>query len=77
MSGGSGTFGKYLLILGVAIAIVGILLIVLERFPGLRIGKLPGDIYIERDRWRFYFPLMTSILVSIILSLILWLIRRR
>ncbi len=77
MSGGSGTFGKYLLILGVAIAIVGILLIVLERFPGFRIGRLPGDIYIERDGWRFYFPLMTSLLVSIILSLIFWLIRRR
>ena len=77
MSDGFGTFGKYLLILGLAIAMVGVLLMVLERFPGLRIGRLPGDIYIKRDGWRFYFPLMTSILASVILSLILWFIRRR
>jgi len=66
-----------LLLLGAVIARVGVLLIVAERFPGLRIGRLPGDLAVERDRWRFYFPLGTSILISIVLSLLLWLLGRR
>ena len=74
---GSGTIGKYLLILGAVIAGLGAVLMVMERLPGLRIGRLPGDIYIERGGWRFYFPLMTSIIISVILSLILWFMRRR
>lgn len=77
MSDDLGTIGRYLLILGVAITIIGIVMIALGRFPGLRIGRLPGDIYIERDGWKFYFPLATSILLSIILSLILWLLNRK
>jgi hypothetical protein len=40
------------------------------------IGKLPGDIYIKRENFTFYFPLATSIVISIILSLILWLLRK-
>ena len=77
MPDGIGTIGRYLVILGTAIVVIGVLLIVVARFPGLRIGRLPGDIYIERDGWRFYFPVMTSILLSIILSLILWLFSRK
>jgi hypothetical protein len=77
MSDGLGTIGRYLIVLGVAIIAIGALLILVGRFPGLRIGRLPGDIYIERDGWRFYFPLMTSILLSIILSFILWLFSRK
>ncbi len=75
--GGLGSLGRTLLALGALLALVGVLLIVAERFPGLRLGKLPGDIAVERDRWRFYFPLGTSILVSIVLSLLLWLLGRR
>lgn len=75
--GGLGSLGRMLLVLGAVIALVGALLIVAERFPGLRIGRLPGDIAIERDRWRFYFPLGTSLLVSIVLTLLLWLFGRR
>jgi hypothetical protein len=56
--------------------VVGVLLILAERLPGLRIGRLPGDIAVERERWRLYFPLGTSILVSVVLSLLLWLFRR-
>ena len=41
------------------------------------IGRLPGDIYIERGSWRFYLPLGTSILLSVVLSLLLWLFSRR
>jgi hypothetical protein len=77
MSDGSGTIGRFLIAIGLLIAILGVLLIVAGRFPGLRIGRLPGDIYIERDGFRFYFPLMTSILISIILSLVLWFFSRK
>ena len=77
MPAGLGTIGRYLIVLGAAIIVVGLVMIVAGRFPSLRIGRLPGDIYIERDRWRFYFPLVTSILVSIILSFILWLFSRK
>jgi hypothetical protein len=66
-----------LLVLGSLVALVGILLILSERFPGLRIGRLPGDIAVERGRWRFYFPLGTSVLLSIVVTLLLWLFGRR
>ena len=41
------------------------------------LGRLPGDISIERESWRFYFPLGTSILLSVVLSLLVWLFSRR
>jgi len=66
-----------LLGVGALLALVGVLLILAERFPGLRIGRLPGDVAIERERWRFYFPLGTSILISVVLSLLFWLFGRR
>ncbi len=62
---------------GAAIALVGVLLVVAERFPGLRIGRLPGDISVERPGFRLYFPLATTILLSIALTLLFWLFRRR
>jgi hypothetical protein len=77
MPEGLSTIGRYLFVLGIAIAAIGGFLIVLGRFPGLKVGRLPGDVYIERGHWRFYFPLMTSIIVSAVLSFILWLISRR
>jgi hypothetical protein len=52
-------------------------LVMVGKFPGLRIGRLPGDIYIERGNWRFYFPVVTSILLSLILTFVLWLLNRR
>jgi len=73
---GPGTIGKYLLIAGAVIAALGVIFIVLERL-GIKIGRLPGDIYIRRDGWSFYFPLMTCILISLVLTLILWFFRRR
>lgn len=66
--------GKLLLFMGLAIAAVGALLLLAGRFPGLRIGRLPGDISIERENFRFYLPLGTSILISVVLSLALWLV---
>jgi hypothetical protein len=77
MPDGLGTIGRYLIVLGILIAAVGAVLVLLGKFPWLKLGRLPGDIYIERDGWRFYFPLMTSIILSIILSFILWLLSRR
>jgi hypothetical protein len=75
--GGLGSLGRMLLVVGAFVALLGVLLIVAERFPGLRIGKLPGDVAIERERWRFYFPLGTSILISVVLTLLFWLFGRR
>ncbi|HMG34329.1 MAG TPA: DUF2905 domain-containing protein [Blastocatellia bacterium] len=72
-----GAIGKQLVIVGALIVLIGVILIVVERAPWLKIGRLPGDFLIERGNWRFYFPLATSILLSIILTLIMWLFRRR
>jgi hypothetical protein len=71
-------FGKLLLGLGGVLLLIGALLVFAGRIPGLgMLGRLPGDIYIKRENFSFYFPLTTSILVSIILSLVLWLTFRR
>lgn len=57
---------------------VGAILWLAGRLPGLGpLGRLPGDIIIKRDNFTFYFPLATSVLVSIVLSLLAWLIFRR
>jgi hypothetical protein len=72
-----GSLGKTLLVLGVTIAAVGGLLVLADRFPGLRIGRLPGDLSVERDGFRLYFPLATSLAISVIVSLLLWLFARK
>lgn len=77
MPGGLGSLGRVLLAAGAILALVGLLLLLAERFPALRIGRLPGDLSVERDRFRLYLPLGTSILLSILLTLVLWLLRRR
>jgi hypothetical protein len=67
--------GKFLILFGGLLIIVGALLIVAPKVPWL--GRLPGDIYIERPHFTFFFPLTTSILLSVVLSLLLyWLTRR-
>ena len=66
------SIGKFLLLVGLLIAGAGAALIFFDKIPFL--GKLPGDIRIERENFRFYFPLTTSILLSILISVILWLI---
>lgn len=66
--------GKSLIILGLLIAAIGGLLTLSGKLPWL--GRFPGDIYIKRDNFTFYFPLATSILLSLILSLLLWFFRR-
>jgi hypothetical protein len=64
--------GRLLIVLGVGIAVIGVLLV---WFPGLRIGRLPGDISFEFKGGRFYFPVVTSLLLSVLLTLLIWLIR--
>jgi hypothetical protein len=62
--------GKALIGLGVLLVMVGLLLMALER-AGLRQWRMPGDIVIHRDGFHFYFPLGTSLLISLILTLLL------
>lgn len=66
------SLGKFLLLVGVILAMVGTALLIADKIPFL--GRLPGDIRIERENFRFYFPLTTSILLSVLISVILWLI---
>jgi hypothetical protein len=67
--------GKTLLVMGLVVALVGAALMLAGRVPWL--GRLPGDIYIQRGNWSFYFPLMTSIVISVILTALFWLFGRR
>jgi len=66
--------GRLLIILGVVLILVGLLLSYGGRIPWL--GKLPGDIRVERENFSFYFPLASSLLVSLLLTLLFWLFRR-
>lgn len=65
--------GKALVVAGLALIAVGLIWMVGERFG---LGRLPGDIVIERENFRLYLPLATGLLISLILSLILWLAGR-
>jgi hypothetical protein len=67
--------GRLLVILGVALVVIGGLVILLGR-TGLPLGRLPGDILYRGKNTTFYFPLATSIVVSVVLSAILFLISR-
>ncbi len=71
---GMGPLGKMLILLGVFIILVGVLLLVGEKIPW--IGRLPGDILIKKEKFTFYFPVTTSILISIILTLLFTLFRK-
>jgi len=67
--------GRMLVVFGLLIALVGVALVLVGRVPWL--GRLPGDVHIQRGNWTFYFPLATSLLLSVVLTLILWLLGRR
>ncbi len=68
------SFGKILILFGTLLVILGAIFTFSGKIPYL--GKLPGDIYIKKGSFSFYFPLTTCILISIILSLIFWFIFR-
>ena len=67
-----GDLAKTIIILGIVLVIAGLVMLVIHKAPFL--GKLPGDIVIRKEHFTFYFPLTTSIVISIIVSLILYLI---
>ncbi len=71
--------GKILLYLGFVMVVLGGFLVLAGSCAGKVpwLGRLPGDINIERENWRFYLPLGTSILLSVVLSLLFWLFSRR
>jgi hypothetical protein len=70
----SSDLGKTLIVFGILLIVAGLLFQGHSRLPWL--GHLPGDIHIKRDNFQFYFPITTSILVSLILTLLLRLFRR-
>ena len=65
--------GKLLIVAGLVLVAIGVVWLVGER---MGLGRLPGDIVVERENMRFYFPLMSSLIVSVVLSLALWLFMR-
>ena len=68
--------GRLLINLGILLVIVGLVIVLGER-AGIRLGRLPGDIRIEGRRGGFYFPIVTCLLISLVLSLVAWLFGRR
>jgi hypothetical protein len=66
--------GKFLIITGILLVIVGLAIQFSDKIPFL--GRLPGDIKVERKNFTFYFPIATSILLSLLLSLVLYFINR-
>jgi hypothetical protein len=75
MADGIQHIGKFLILLGLLISAIGGLLLLSGKFPW--IGSLPGDILIQKKNFTFYFPLATSILLSLILTLLFWLLGKR
>ena len=75
-------FGKLIIFMGLGIVLIGIIILLIGKLPGEGsgfswIGKLPGDFLVKRDNFTFYFPLTTSIIISIVGSLLLYLFLRR
>ena len=73
--GGFSDFGKILIVIGLVIAIVGVLIAMGGKIPW--IGRLPGDVVIKGEKFTLFFPVATSILISVILSLIFWFFGRK
>jgi len=74
--------GKLIIVMGLGLVILGVLISLLGKVPsegnGLGwLGKLPGDLFIKRDRFTFYFPLTTSIIISLVGSLLLYFFMKR
>jgi hypothetical protein len=64
--------GRIVVLMGIILVAVGVILIVFHRIP--LVGKLPGDIHVRRDNFEFYLPITTSILLSVLISLVLWIV---
>jgi Protein of unknown function (DUF2905) len=70
------SFGRVLITTGLVLVLIGLLFSFSDRLP-LKLGRLPGDIYIHGKNSSFYFPLATCILLSALFSLVLWIFRSR
>jgi hypothetical protein len=68
--------GRWLIIIGLVCIAAGVIALIGERF-GIKLGRLPGDIVIERRNGAFYFPIVTCLVVSVVLTLLSWLFNRR
>jgi hypothetical protein len=73
MPAGTGGLGRMLMLTGALLFVIGAALSFLGRTP---LGRLPGDIVVERSNFTFYFPIVTSLLLSLLLSGLFWLLRR-
>jgi len=71
----TGGLGKFLIVFGIVLIALGGIVLFAEKLPWL--GRLPGDIFVKRGNFSFYFPITTSILISLILSLIFYLLFRK
>ncbi|OFV92245.1 MAG: hypothetical protein A3H28_09665 [Acidobacteria bacterium RIFCSPLOWO2_02_FULL_61_28] len=71
------SLGKILITVGVVFIGLGILLLFSDRLSFLRIGRLPGDVIYRRGNFTFYFPIVTSIVLSLVLTLLFWVFGRR
>ena len=69
--------GRWIVTLGLIAVVVGLLVMAAETFSSFRFGRLPGDIVYRRKNFVIYIPLATSLLLSIILTLVLWAVRRK
>lgn len=75
---GLSSLGKILITIGCVAIVVGLFLLFGDRVPGLgRLGRLPGDLYYEKDSTKIYFSATTSLLISVILSILFWIFRSR
>ncbi|HHY47144.1 MAG TPA: DUF2905 domain-containing protein [Firmicutes bacterium] len=70
-----GSFGKLLILMGGLLVLIGLLMLIAGKVPW--IGRLPGDIYVRRGNFTFYFPVVTCIIVSILLTIVFSLFSRR
>ena len=70
------TFGRMLIVIGLVVLVLGVIVSLGEKLP-IRFGRLPGDIVIRGKNSIFYFPVVTCLLLSVILSFVLWLFGRR
>jgi hypothetical protein len=74
MQGGLSDLGRLLVVVGIGVALFGVVLLLGGKIPGL--GRLPGDFVYRKGDFTFYFPLVTSILLSVVLTLVLSLLKR-
>ena len=70
-------FGRLFILIGAVFVLAGLILTFGDRFSFFRIGRLPGDVVYRRGNFTFYFPLVTSLVISVVLTLLFWLFSRR